>query len=55
MKFTASKSRNGLFSKASTLIDTATSLNFVSQDFVMTNGFYKDCKTVPKLSIQVAS
>ena len=33
----------------------AASLNFVSKDFVMTNGFYKDCKTVPKLSIRVAS
>jgi hypothetical protein len=38
-----------------TLIDTASSLNIVSKDFVVTNGFYKDCKTVHKLSIRVAS
>jgi hypothetical protein len=51
MRFTVSVSCNGLSSKLDTLIDTAISLNFVSKDFVMTNGFYKDCKTVPKLSI----
>ena len=55
MIFTAVVSYNGLSSKADTLIDTATSLNFVSKDFVVTNGFYKYCKTVPKLSIRVAS
>ena len=46
MRFTASMSCNRLSSKACTLIDTATSLHFVSKDFVVTNGFYKDCKTV---------
>jgi hypothetical protein len=55
MRFIASVSYDGLSSKADTLIDTAASLNFVSKDFVVTNGFYKDCKTVPKLSIRVAS
>jgi hypothetical protein len=55
MRFTATVSYNGLSSKANTLIDTAASLNFLSKDFVVTTGFYTDCKTVPKLSIQVAS
>ena len=55
MRLTASVSYNGLSSKADTLIDTTASLNFVSKDFVVTNGFYKDCKTVPKLSFLVAS
>ena len=54
MRFTASVSCNGLSSKAYTLIDTAASLNFASKDFVTTDGFYKDCKTVPELSIRVA-
>jgi hypothetical protein len=44
-----------LSSEADTLIYTAASLYFVSKDFVVTNGFYKDCTTVPKLSIRVAS
>ncbi len=52
MRFTAFVSYDGLSSKANTLIDTAASLNFVSKDFFVTNGFYKDCKTVPKLSIR---
>jgi hypothetical protein len=56
MRFTASVSCNGLSSKADTLIDTAASLNFVSKDFVMTNGFYKDCNNVSyQLSIRAAS
>ena len=56
MRFTASVSYDGLSSKPDTLMDTTPSLNFVSKDFVVTNGgFYKDCKTVPKLSIRVAS
>jgi hypothetical protein len=55
MRFTASVSYDGLSSKADTLIDTSASLNFVSKDFVVTNGFYKGCRTVPKLSIRVAS
>ena len=37
------------------LIHQLDSLNFVSKDFVVTNGFYTDCKTVPKLSIRVVS
>jgi hypothetical protein len=55
MRFTASVSYDGLSSKANTYIDTTASLNFVSKDFVVANGFYKDCKTVPKLSIRGAS
>ena len=55
MRFTAFVSCDELSSKADALIDTATSLNFVNKDFVVTNGFYKRCKTVPKLSIRVAS
>ena len=55
MRFTASVSYNGISSKSDTLIDTSASLDFVSKDFVVTNGFYKDCKTVPKLFIRVAS
>ena len=51
MRFTALVSCNGLSPKADTLIDTAASLNFVSKGFVMTNGFYTDCKIVPRLSI----
>ncbi len=41
--------------KANTLIDTTASLNFVSKEFSMANGFYKDCKTAPKLALRVAS
>jgi hypothetical protein len=55
MRFTASASYNGLSSEADALIDTEASLNFVSKDFVVTNDFHKDCKTVPKLSIRVDS
>ena len=55
MRFTAFVCYDGLSSKAYTLIDTPASLNFVSKDFFVTNGFYKECKTVPKLSIRVAS
>jgi hypothetical protein len=55
MRFTVSVSCNELSSKADTLIDTAASFNFVCKDFFMTNDFYKDCKTVPKQSIRVAS
>jgi hypothetical protein len=55
MRFTTFVSYDGLSSKADALIDTAASLNFVSKDFVISNGFYKGCKTVPKLSIRVAS
>jgi hypothetical protein len=52
MRFTAYVSYNGLSSEANTLIDTAASLNFVSKEFVVTNGFYKDFKTVPKLPFE---
>ncbi len=55
IRFTPSVSYDGLSSKADALIDTTTSLNIVSKDFVVTNGFYKGCKTVSKLSIRVAS
>ncbi len=55
MRFTATVTYKELYSKANTLIDTATSLNFVSKEFVLANGFYKDCKTAPKLSIRVAN
>ena len=55
MRFTASVSCSGMSSKVDTLIDTSTSLNFITKDFVTTNGFYKDCTVVPKLSIRVAS
>ncbi len=51
MIFTAIISYKELSSRAHTLIDTTSSLNFVSKEFVMANGFYKDCKTAPKLSI----
>jgi hypothetical protein len=52
MRCTTSVSYNGMSSRGDALIDTATSLNFVSKDFVVTNGFYKGCKIVPKLSIR---
>jgi threonine dehydrogenase-like Zn-dependent dehydrogenase len=55
MRFNSTIVLNGLSAKADTLIDTNPSLIFVSKEFVMTNGFYKDCKTVPKLAISVAS
>ncbi len=55
MRFTAIISYKDLSSKANTLIDTTASLNIVSKEFVMANGFYKDCKTAPKLSIRVTS
>jgi hypothetical protein len=43
---------NGLSAKADALIDTAASYNFVSKEFVMANGFYKYCKTAPKLACE---
>ncbi len=55
MRFTPTVSYKELSSKANTLIEIAASLNFVSKEFVMANGFYKDCKTAPKLSIRVAT
>ncbi len=47
MRLTVTISYNELYSKADTLIDTTASINFVSKEFVMTNGFYKDCKNAP--------
>ena len=48
MRFNAIVVLNGLsLAKADTLIDTTASLNFVSKEFRMANGFYKDCKTTP--------
>ncbi len=44
-----------MLAKANTLIDTAASLHFMSKEFVMANGFCKDCNTAPKLAIRVAS
>ena len=44
-----------MLAKADNLIATTTSLNFMSKEFVMANGFYEDCKTDSKLVIQVAS
>jgi hypothetical protein len=51
LRFTARMSYNDVFSEANTLIDTAASLNFVSKEFVMAYGIYKECKTVLKLTI----
>jgi hypothetical protein len=45
MRFNATIVFNGLPAKADTLIETIVSLNFVSKEFVIANGFYKDCKT----------
>ena len=39
MRFTASISLNELPTKTNTLIDTSTSLKFISKDVVMANGF----------------
>ena len=54
MRFNATAVPNGLSPKGHTLIDTAASLKFLSKEFVVANGFYKDCKTAPKLAIRVA-
>ncbi len=55
MRFTHTLSYKELSSRAYTLIDIATSLYFFSKEVVMANGFYKECKTPPKLSIRVAN
>jgi hypothetical protein len=47
MRFNATFVLNDLSAKADTLIDTTVSLNFVSKEFVMINGFYKNYKTAP--------
>ncbi len=54
MRFSATLSYKELSSKTDTLIDTVASLEFFSKEFVMANGFYKDCKIAPKLSIRLA-
>jgi hypothetical protein len=61
MRINAIVSLIGLSAKVGTLIDTTASLNFVSNAngllwlwFVMANGFHKDCKIDPKLTIRVA-
>ena len=55
MRFNATDVFYRLSAKADTLIDMATSLNFVSKEFVVANGFYEYCKTAPRLAIRVAS
>jgi choline kinase len=47
MRFTASIFLNGLYTKTNALIDTTTSLDYVSKEFVLANGFYKVYKTAP--------
>ena len=47
MRFNATVVFYGLSAKVDNLIDTATSLNFVSKEFVMANSCCKDCKTAP--------
>jgi len=51
LRFTSNVSLNQLSSKADTLIEMATSLNFVSKEFVMADSFYKVCKIALKLSL----
>jgi len=46
---------NELSLTADTLVNTASSLNFVCKEFMMTNGFYKVFKSAPKISIRAAS
>ncbi len=55
LRFTAIVSYKELSSEGDTLIHTTASLNFAGKEFVVANGFYRDCKTVLKLSIRVAS
>ena len=55
MRFTASVSLNGLSAKANALITTSSSLNFVSKEFFMVNGFYTYCKIFSKMTTRVAS
>ena len=47
MRFTASVFFNEVLAKTYTLMAIAALLNFVSKEFVMANGYYKDCKTPP--------
>jgi len=55
MRFDAIVSLNGLPTKGDTRIGTSASVNFVIKEFVMANGFYKNCKSDHKLAIRVAS
>ena len=55
MRFTDAVSQENKTSKADTLIDTAASLNFVSKKFLNANGFYKYCKSAPKIVVRVAN
>ena len=55
MRFISTVPYIGLSSKSDTLIDKASSFNFVSKEFVMAYVFQKYCMTVPKLSIRGAS
>ena len=55
MRFATSFSLNELSTKADTLIDKASSLNFVSKEFVISNVFYKDCKTDPKPATRIST
>ena len=51
MRFHVAVFSYGLSAKADTLINTTTSLNFVSKEFVMAKCFYKYCKADSKLDI----
>ncbi len=53
MRFGASISLIILSTKANTLIDKTTYLNFFSKEFVFADGFYKDCKKTPKMVVRV--
>jgi len=55
IRFFASVFLNRLSTKADTLIDTTTPLNFASKECVIANGFRKDCKIAPKMAIRVAN
>ena len=55
MRSNATVSLNALSGKANTLIDTSASRDFLSKEYFMANGFYKDCKTASKLDIRVTS
>jgi hypothetical protein len=55
MRFIAYVFLNGLSTKEDTFVDTTASLNFVSKDLFMANGFYKDYKIALKLAIRIAN
>jgi hypothetical protein len=54
MQFTVVVSQENLTSKANTLVDTRTSLNFASKQFLNANSFYKYYKVAPKLVVRVS-